>query len=73
MCVRADCRVLQSWMMHALTSLYDHTGNSSYLDMASLLFDTVQQSDDTTCWSVMHAHDHESSASSARLADKKHL
>ena len=38
-----------SWMMHALTALYDHTGNSTYLDVATLLFDTVKQSDDTTC------------------------
>ena len=36
-------------MMHALTSLYDHTQNSTYLDVATLLFDTVKQSDDTTC------------------------
>ena len=40
---------VQSWMMHALTSLYDHTQNSTYLDVATLLFDTVKQSDDTTC------------------------
>ena len=38
-----------SWMMHALTALYDHTGNTTYLDDAALLFDTVRQSDDTTC------------------------
>ena len=38
-----------SWIMHALTALYEQTGNSSYLDMATLLFDTVKQSDDTTC------------------------
>ena len=35
--------------MHALTALYDRTHNSTYLDMATLLFDTVMQSDDTTC------------------------
>ena len=38
-----------SWMMHALTSLYDHTDNSTYLDDATVLFDKVQESDDTTC------------------------
>lgn len=36
-------------MMHALTALYDQTHNSTYTDMATLLFDTVKQSDDTTC------------------------
>ena len=38
-----------SWMVHALTALYDHTGNHTYIDMADLLFTTIKQSDDTTC------------------------
>ena len=53
-----------SWMIHALTALYDHTHNRTYIDMADLLFDTVRSSDDTTCcgdmkggvwWDVAHS------------------
>ena len=38
-----------AWMIHALTALYDYTGIPKYIDMATLLFDTIKQSDDTTC------------------------
>ena len=38
-----------AWMVAGLTSLYDHTGNSSHRDAAVLLFDTIRQSDDDTC------------------------
>ena len=38
-----------SWMIHALTLLYQQTGQSSYITMSSTLLSTVQQSDDTTC------------------------
>ena len=38
-----------AWMIHGLTALYDHTRNRKYIDMATLLFDTIKQSDDTTC------------------------
>ena len=38
-----------SWMIHALTALYEHTGNQSYVDAADLLLNTNRQYDDTTC------------------------
>lgn len=38
-----------SWMMHALAKLYSHNGQSSYISMAEVLFDTVKNSDDSTC------------------------
>jgi hypothetical protein len=38
-----------SWAIHGLVKLWFHTGQQSYLDSATVLFDTVKAQDDTTC------------------------
>ena len=38
-----------SWMIHALTLLYQSSNDATYVTMANTLLTTVQQSDDTSC------------------------
>ena len=64
-----------SWMVHALTALYDHTRNQSYVDAADLLLATIRQSDDTTCCGDMKggvwwdlAHSSKATAAQAGVA-----